>query len=98
MSKNENEFEGFTFAVIKDSDVDAICDEIQSRSGISRVFDFETGKCSKDSSISEFANRTLTADIETVIFVTGVGVKHLVSQEVDKKLVQQRSEVLHRYL
>ena len=80
MNHHENVFEGLTIATIKDETIEAIEAEIQARNGHTEVFDFDTGDSSRDSSIAEFANRLLTANIEAVVFVTGVGVDYVVDQ------------------
>lgn len=78
MSNQENTFSGFTFATIKDANIEAIEAEIQKRGGVAQVFDFDTGEPAKNPTIGEFANRVLTADIESVVFVTGVGAQYII--------------------
>ena len=80
MSKHETAFDGFTIATIKDENADSIESEIRARKGTVSEFDFTTADLSKDPTIAEFANRVLTADVETVVFVTGVGVQRIIDQ------------------
>lgn len=92
MEASQDNFDGFKFAIIQDGSSESIAAEIQSRAGVVQVFDFELPRSGqpgqRDPAMADFANRVLTAEIETVVFVTGAGfnqILDLASQYVDRQ-------------
>ncbi len=87
--KELRQFEDFIIAVIGERDASNCAEIIQANGGISQAF--LANKYSPDArdQSNEFANRILTADIDTVIFVTGVGVQTIVEQ-ASKNVDRQR--------
>jgi len=80
---NSNPFADFKIACATNEQfnerIDDITQVIESQDGSTAVFDF--GHSSKPTNpVAEIANRMLTAEIEAIIFVTGVGVRELVKQ------------------
>lgn len=57
--------------------------------GQAALFQLDASEASIDNTAAEFANRLLTADIDTVIFVTSVGVNQVVEQ-VSRTVDRQR--------
>ena len=86
MTKQKNTFEGLTVAAIGHFSSpefhQQIRDAITERQGTPAFFEFDNPDHKPDSNktTAEFANRLLTAGVDTVIFVTGVGVGKLVQQ------------------
>lgn len=81
MEKNTNELGGLTIATLSDENLEAIGSAIADHGGKPALYELEASEASNlENSTAEFANRLLTADIDTVIFVTGVGVNHVVDQ------------------
>lgn len=81
MDKKNNELTGLTIATLADRGLDALRSEIADYGGTPALFALDASETSSaDRAAAEFANRLLTADIDTVIFVTGVGVNHVVEQ------------------
>ena len=90
MTNQNNKFEGLAVATIGDFSSEKfrqqIQESIQGQQGIAKLFDFHSQEtrnqetATTNSPIADFANRLLTAGVDTVIFVTGVGVRHLVDQ------------------
>ncbi len=81
MNNNKSEFEGLTIAALATRDLEAMGTAIAAYGGSSTTFCFENGNAANaDHVAAEFANRLLTAEIDTVIFVTGVGVSYIVEQ------------------
>jgi uroporphyrinogen decarboxylase len=87
--KDLRHFEDFIIAVIGESEAGE-CAEILESSGV-KTYPFLFSKESPDAhdESNEFANRILTADIDTVIFVTGAGVQAIVEQ-ASKNVDHQR--------
>ena len=86
-AENSEAFRDLTIACIVTEDAEAIEQSIQSRSGTAAVYQF--GESKKASVIGDLANRLLTAEIDTTIFVTSVGVKELIEQ-ASKTVDRQR--------
>ncbi|MFK7770209.1 MAG: uroporphyrinogen decarboxylase [Mariniblastus sp.] len=84
MSKRNNTFEGLAVAAIGGFPSaefhQQIHAEIVGQQGEPKLFEFNENETTTSKAISDFANRLLTAGVETVIFVTGVGVRHLIEQ------------------
>ena len=81
MSDSKNSFEGLSIACLADQNVEAVLSAFAAHRATPAVFAFDpVGETGLDESNPEFANRVLTADIDTVIFVTGVGVHYVVDQ------------------
>ena len=74
--KNERLAE-FSVAVLAESNAEGIVSTINSRGGEAIHYAFP-GRAVKDTVTADFANRLLTADIDVVIFVTGVGARYLI--------------------
>ena len=81
MDEKKKDLTGLTIASLADHGMEALESEITSYGGTPAVFALDTSDTTiADRAAAEFANRLLTADIDTVIFVTGVGVNHVVEQ------------------
>lgn len=81
MSKSNHAFDGLPLAVLADRNVDAIRSAFAGYQPTPGIFEFETnGESSPDEPHADFAKRVVTADIDTVVFVTGVGVNHVIQQ------------------
>ncbi|MCP4776259.1 MAG: hypothetical protein GY880_18690, partial [Planctomycetaceae bacterium] len=86
--KELRHFEDFIIAVIGDGDASKCAEIIEAGGGITRPFLLSQKPDAREQA-NEFANRILTADIDTVIFVTGVGVRAIIDQ-ASKSVDQQR--------
>ncbi|MFT5299434.1 MAG: uroporphyrinogen decarboxylase [Mariniblastus sp.] len=81
MIKSTNEFENLSIATVAGPRVEQIRREIADRGGDFVAFSIDpTEPSGQNLASAEFANRLLTAAIDTVIFVTGVGVSYIVEQ------------------
>lgn len=86
--KEFRHFEDFIIAVIGDGDASKCAEIIEAVGGITRPFLLSQKPDTREQA-NEFANRILTADIDTVIFVTGIGVRTIIDQ-ASKSVDQQR--------
>ena len=74
-------FEQLRLAVVAMTNVSTITSAISRHGGTASVFEFGESKNAQTAhAASEIANRILTAGIDTVVFVTGVGVQFIVEQ------------------
>ena len=81
MSDTTNAFEGLPIAVLADREIDAIRSAFAVHLATPSIIEFETnGEAPADDPNVDFAKRVLTADIDTIVFVTGVGVNHVITQ------------------
>lgn len=87
--KDLRQFEDFIIAVIGEIDASNCAEIIQANGGITQPFLASKHSPDARDQFNEFANRILTADIDTVIFVTGVGVQTIIEQ-ASKNVDHQR--------
>ncbi len=86
--KDLRHFEDLIIAMIGERDAQNCAEIIEASGGVTRPFVFSSKPDPNDQS-NDFANRILTADIDTVIFVTGAGVRAIVAQ-ASKSVDHQR--------
>ena len=81
MNQPGQPFEQLRLAVVAMTNVSTITSAISRHGGTASVFEFGESKNAQTAhATSEIANRILTAGIDTVVFVTGVGVQFIVEQ------------------
>lgn len=81
MNREGKKLAGLTIATMTDTDAQSLNAAIAMQGGASVCFNVPSGQATElGRARSDFANRLLTADIDTVIFVTGVGVQQIVDQ------------------
>ena len=87
--KDLRRFEDFIIAILGDNDASECAALLDANGGVSRPFLLSEELPSTLDGSNEFANRILTADIDTVIFVTSVGVEAIIEQ-ASRNVDQQR--------
>ena len=87
--KDLRRFEDFIIAILGDNDASECAALLDANGGVARPFLLAEELPSTLDGSNEFANRILTADIDTVIFVTSVGVEAIVEQ-ASRNVDQQR--------
>ena len=73
-------FEDLKFAIVGTKNAERIAELVKQKGGTSTHVSFSTQETRWESSISDFANRTLTAQFESVVFVTGFGVRNILTK------------------
>lgn len=89
---NSQPLSDFHIACIADTNIERINDLIMAVGGKPTTFDLglidsennRDASNGSNSSIAELANRLLTADVDTIVFLTGVGVNQLIEQAAKK--------------
>ena len=87
--KDLRRFEDFIIAILGDNDASECAALLDASGGVARPFLLAEGLPGTLDGSNEFANRILTADIDTVIFVTSVGVEAIIEQ-ASRNVDQQR--------
>ncbi|MDE0935070.1 MAG: uroporphyrinogen decarboxylase [Mariniblastus sp.] len=87
--KDLRRFEDFIIAILGDNDASECAALLEASGGVARPFLLAEELPGTLDGSNEFANRILTADIDTVIFVTSVGVEAIVEQ-ASRNVDQQR--------